>query len=59
VRRGFAQRTRKTRLTPRGLHSGGIRRDDGGEEAEESEDAFYGGSQSVRETQAQGRIEFR
>jgi len=40
------------------LHSGGIRRDDGGEETEEPEDAFHVGSQSVRETQAQGRIEF-
>ena len=38
-----------------GLHlSARMRRDDGGEKTEELEDSLYVGSQSVRETQAQG-----
>lgn len=32
-----------------------MRRDDGGEETEEPEDALHVGPQSVRETQAEGR----
>lgn len=40
------------------LHPGRMRRDDGGEKAEEPENSLHVGSQSVCEEAAQGRTEF-